>query len=265
MKIPCKIIEDLLPLYKDDVCSAESKKVVAKHLDECEKCRRLIAGAEAFTIPYIEPDQPNSDKAIKKGLRKIRHRWWASVLIILALIPIAFLSWNEFSAQGVAITNMDELITGNAFMECLTEGDYEGAFRYIDLEYKKSVWLQDWFEEDDLVTFEADALAKFCAFGEEIEALGGIESYEYVGTSASYGVGHDGSKAYQIYYRVRFAGRDQRFTVDVSNHGIHSFGSAGNFLTDPLAKLGAWSEYLWPDYQGCYFDPASCSYRYYET
>ena len=38
MKISCKIIEDLLPLYIDKVCSEESKKTVEEHLAQCSKC-----------------------------------------------------------------------------------------------------------------------------------------------------------------------------------------------------------------------------------
>lgn len=264
MNIPCEIVEDLLPLYTDNVCTDQSRRAVAEHLSECEKCRKLIIEAGSIPVPQIEPNQRCSDDAIKKGLRKIRYRWWASILIIVALIPVAFLGWNEFSAQGVAFTNQDELITSNAFMDCLAEGDYAGAFSYINIEHKKRAWLQKWFKKEDLVNMEADALAKFCAFGENVEALGGIDGYEYIGTSHSYGVSDDGTRVHQIYYRVRYNGNEQRFTVDVSNQGIHSFSGAGSFLTDPLAKLGAWSEYLWQDYRGCYFDPITHSYIYYD-
>lgn len=263
MNIPCEIVEDLLPLYTDNVCTEQSRQAVAEHLNGCKKCRKLIKSIELLTVPQIEPDHPVSDKAIKKGLRKIRHHWWASILVILALIPVAFLGWNEFSAQGVAFTNLDELYISNAFMDCLVEADYAGAFSYINIADKKHAWLQEWFEEEDLMNMEADALAKFCALGEEVEALGGIDGYEYVGTSASYGVSYDGTKVHQVYYRIRFNGGEQRFTVDVSSRGIDSFGGFGSFLTDPIAKLGAWGEYLWQDYKGCYFDPELKDYVYY--
>ncbi len=37
----CEIIQDLLPLYQDDVCSPNSKKMVEEHLIECEDCRNV--------------------------------------------------------------------------------------------------------------------------------------------------------------------------------------------------------------------------------
>ncbi|MCR4605726.1 MAG: zf-HC2 domain-containing protein [Eubacterium sp.] len=38
MKYECDMIADLLPLYKDGVCSAASEKIVKEHIAECEKC-----------------------------------------------------------------------------------------------------------------------------------------------------------------------------------------------------------------------------------
>lgn len=38
MKISCEIIQDLLPLYCDGVCSQDSKQAVESHLQGCEKC-----------------------------------------------------------------------------------------------------------------------------------------------------------------------------------------------------------------------------------
>ncbi|MBQ6807107.1 MAG: zf-HC2 domain-containing protein, partial [Lachnospiraceae bacterium] len=37
----CPVIQDLLPLYHDDVCSKESRELVKKHLENCDICRRM--------------------------------------------------------------------------------------------------------------------------------------------------------------------------------------------------------------------------------
>ena len=42
MKISCRIIEDILPLYADEVCSEESRALVNEHVAQCEKCRTVI-------------------------------------------------------------------------------------------------------------------------------------------------------------------------------------------------------------------------------
>ena len=38
----CSVIRDLLPLYIDEVCSEDTKKLVAEHLAECEECRKTL-------------------------------------------------------------------------------------------------------------------------------------------------------------------------------------------------------------------------------
>ena len=35
MKTSCKIIEDLLPMYHDGICSDESAVLIEEHLREC--------------------------------------------------------------------------------------------------------------------------------------------------------------------------------------------------------------------------------------
>ena len=36
----CNIIQDLLPLYLDNACSAESRELVEEHLEQCAACRK---------------------------------------------------------------------------------------------------------------------------------------------------------------------------------------------------------------------------------
>lgn len=40
MKINCKIAEDLLPLYLEELCSEESKTALEAHLNECPDCKK---------------------------------------------------------------------------------------------------------------------------------------------------------------------------------------------------------------------------------
>ena len=42
MKYDCEVIQDLLPLYKDSACSVASALAVQEHLNECEKCKKLL-------------------------------------------------------------------------------------------------------------------------------------------------------------------------------------------------------------------------------
>ena len=41
MKLPCYLVRDLLPLYKDEVCEPETAADVREHLEGCPDCRTL--------------------------------------------------------------------------------------------------------------------------------------------------------------------------------------------------------------------------------
>lgn len=264
MKVTCEIIEDLLPLYVDNVCSVQSRQAVERHLQECERCRKTFESTQAVPVPHIESDSPAEDQAIKKGFRKIRIRWWAAILIILALVPIAFLGWNEYSGRGVAYSNQHELSLGNGFMDCMVEHRYALAYNYLDMADLKKEWLEIWFDEETLANMEDEALAKFCEMASILDDAGGIESYKYVGISLI-GEDNDGTKVYRIIYKIRFAGKETLLHVDVSEEGVEHFHGGGSFVDDPLAQFSIWSEYLWQDYEGCYFDPKKGAYVYYDT
>lgn len=42
-KLPCDVVQDLLPLYVDGVCSADSRQLVEAHLTDCADCRAMLA------------------------------------------------------------------------------------------------------------------------------------------------------------------------------------------------------------------------------
>lgn len=48
MKYPCPIINDLLPLYADGVCSEESRQAVMEHLKDCACCRKEYEKMEQY-------------------------------------------------------------------------------------------------------------------------------------------------------------------------------------------------------------------------
>lgn len=49
MKYPCDMVQDLLPLYHDEVCSPSSKKIVEEHLPACEACQSILKQIENDT------------------------------------------------------------------------------------------------------------------------------------------------------------------------------------------------------------------------
>ena len=50
MKYSCDLISDLLPLYKDEICSEASRKIVEEHLAECPDCKKILNSLNDVTI-----------------------------------------------------------------------------------------------------------------------------------------------------------------------------------------------------------------------
>lgn len=81
----CNMIDDLLPLYTDGVCSEESRRVVAEHIAECAQCRgKLERMGETISVASKE-----DAAAIKRIRRRIRIEK-AVVACILAAAVLIF-------------------------------------------------------------------------------------------------------------------------------------------------------------------------------
>lgn len=87
--VTCQIIQDLLPLYCDGVCSEESRKLVEAHVRICEKCReelRLMGLPVEAAGPSAEVEAAEAaTRAWKKNKRKAFRRGMGITLVLVAL------------------------------------------------------------------------------------------------------------------------------------------------------------------------------------
>lgn len=95
MNCPCEMIQDLLPLYLDGVCSEESKKAIEQHLAECSVCKAFYTAMEETEETQIQAHNPDRERqkavsfhAVKK--RIFRKQLLTAVAAVLILMAIAF-------------------------------------------------------------------------------------------------------------------------------------------------------------------------------
>ena len=93
-KIPCKIIEDLLPSYMDEILSDSVKEAVELHLATCESCGEKLKDLKR----QQEQEQVQEQKkelAFIKGIK--RYKYYAIGMAIGAGIPlmalVIFIIW----------------------------------------------------------------------------------------------------------------------------------------------------------------------------
>ena len=92
MKLSCKVIEDMLPMYYDKVCSADTAALVEEHLKNCPNCSRVLTELRGdIEIPIEKPDDIKPLKKLQKSYKKMKFRWLIAAILIIALLPGAFL------------------------------------------------------------------------------------------------------------------------------------------------------------------------------
>lgn len=117
MKITCNVIEDLLPLYVDDVASEDSRTLIDEHLKECEKCKRALNHMKENDSLSIEDERisEKDDKTIILHLKKKilkRIGWIAAVssLIIILVCAGNYFYYNytvyvDYADAGIYVEN----------------------------------------------------------------------------------------------------------------------------------------------------------------
>lgn len=132
MKMNCEIVQDLLILYDENMCSPASREAVERHLAECPNCRKLRNLTEAVTIPEVPAESSPEDRTAVKTIRRMRRKWLTSLIAVLLLIPLLILSFNQIVGMNVCFTNLDEIMDAYRFAELLEAGDVETAAEMVD-------------------------------------------------------------------------------------------------------------------------------------
>lgn len=125
-KVSCEIIKDMLPLYYDDVCSVDSKKMVEEHLVGCHSCRTELDRLKAdLELPKEEMEIIRNDRNVIKSIssfwkqsriKSLLKGMMISTLVFSLLIfgYFGLFQWNitKVSSQFVKINNVSELTDG---------------------------------------------------------------------------------------------------------------------------------------------------------
>jgi len=142
--LPCEIITDLLPLYIDGLCTDESKKAVEAHLEACPDCRQRLAymsselspGGSLQASSPAAADQVQERKRVKRGIKKLRHRWAASLLAAVLILPLLFLTVNQIRGEGLAFTNLDDFVKCYRWCLLMKNGQYGEAYDALEAEHR---------------------------------------------------------------------------------------------------------------------------------
>lgn len=131
MNINCEIVQDLLPLYEDEVCSPSSREAVEAHLRACHSCRTCYEESRLIQEEIVFTNVSSENEPVQ-SFRKVRHRWIASLLVAALLIPILAMTFNQVRGAGICYANLDELLTAQKFINHLKKEEYDQAAAMYD-------------------------------------------------------------------------------------------------------------------------------------
>ena len=159
MKISCDMIQDLLPLYHDGVCSEESRKIIEEHLQTCENCKEelRLMGAEWTANSLHSEEKVIAEEAAaawKKGKKKAFIM--GALIMIVGLGIFLGMYFNYHWSTSVEKKNGEELLQqAEEYLECdllgiletTKKGDYLAALCMADF---GANWYICVFERDSI-------------------------------------------------------------------------------------------------------------------
>lgn len=109
MKYDCDLIQDIMPLYKDNALSDKSKEIVDEHLSECAECNSLYK--ISYSDEFSSSSQENTANSVNvkkysKKIKKLRIVIVSAVLAVLLTLTASFVSYLKFNTPNFFAAGM---------------------------------------------------------------------------------------------------------------------------------------------------------------
>jgi len=115
-KLPCELIQDILPLYVEDTISNTTKEIVNDHLQECPTCQELCNELKVAGPMIPDPELLDLNESLpevdtsKKWVRRLKVAGLIGlVLIILAGVGIGVVSYGAGSSLNKDVLSVKDV------------------------------------------------------------------------------------------------------------------------------------------------------------
>ena len=114
MKTECSVVRDLLPLYIEDMVSAETAQYINEHLKNCNECQAELAnlrkGAELSTVEAKSVTRSEDAKPFKKMMKRMNRQFYS--IAYAALIFLIFLGFGWTAGNNLMYNSLIMPIVG---------------------------------------------------------------------------------------------------------------------------------------------------------
>ena len=126
--IKCEMMQDLLPLYCDKVCSGETRRAVEEHLAVCPDCRNCLEQLTGQSKPVTASPGEDAKARVRRGTKKrFSRRRRRSVFITVAAMLVLSLVLIGAADVERPVEYRDGLITGGLAVDEVIDLYYHGG------------------------------------------------------------------------------------------------------------------------------------------
>lgn len=113
-KIPCEIIQDLLPSYVDGITNTVSNETINEHVKECQKCARILSDMQEEPGSFSSVESNNREiDYLKKVKRKNRIRVVVIAFAAILLIGCVIGLFRRIYGGSYLLNNIDYSVEVN--------------------------------------------------------------------------------------------------------------------------------------------------------
>lgn len=169
MKLPCEMIEDMLPMYADGECSRESASVIDAHLQTCPECGEYLQ--------LLRNDEEDSELTVEdlKPLQTIQNKWrqgkreaflkGVCITVGVAVLAVAVMIGSWYASYGKYFYQLTEKMERTTQEDrFFTSSDYTTVMNG----HRFEVWLPIVLSENGFARVISDSgLVLFLNVGED--------------------------------------------------------------------------------------------------
>lgn len=106
----CDIVQDLIPLYIDNVASEASEKLIVSHVETCSECKDFLEEMRNPLVLPVAVEERMKERKAFEGLKKaINKKVWRSIIIstlcvVLLMSGIVILTSVELDIDSSDVT-----------------------------------------------------------------------------------------------------------------------------------------------------------------
>ncbi len=137
----CNVVRDLLPLYFEGMCSEETGKQLAEHLEDCESCRHIkqeLDKEQEWTVENADWDKVISP--LKKVNKKLRKKNYFIVvctfLLIVVLVATSILTYGQITKSGISFEMIFEMCRMKKVGKEFAAGNITPLYNLLDNGYE---------------------------------------------------------------------------------------------------------------------------------